>query len=150
MKYWIYSIFILLFKSGWAQLQPIGEWREHLPYNSAIDITADENKIYCATPYSLFTVDIIDNSIERLSRITGLNETGISAIQYDVLNKKLFIAYSNSNIDIIYRNDIFNVPDIMRDNVIGDKTIYGVYPYKSNYYLSTAWGLSLLMAINMR
>lgn len=144
MKYWIYSIFILLFKSGWAQLQPIGEWREHLPYNSAIDITADENKIYCATPYSLFTVDIIDNSIERLSRITGLNETGISAIQYDVLNKKLFIAYSNSNIDIIYRNDIFNVPDIMRDNVIGDKTIYGVYPYKSNYYLSTGLGVIII------
>ena len=47
-----------------------------------------------------------------MSRITGLNETGISTIQYDKANEKLLIAYTNSNIDIIYRNDIINIPDI--------------------------------------
>lgn len=144
MKYRLIILFVLLLKKGEAQLQPIGEWREHLPYNSAIDITADENKIYCATPYSLFTVDTRDNSIERLSRITGLSETGISAIQYDAINKKLFIAYSNSNIDIIYRNDIYNIPDIKRDNVIGDKTIYNIYPFGNNYYLSTGLGVIVI------
>ncbi len=46
-----------------------------------------------------------------MSRITGLSETGISAIHYDKTNEKLVVAYSNSNIDIIYRNDIINVPD---------------------------------------
>ena len=125
-------------------LPPIGLWREHLPYNSAIDVTAGDGKIYCATPYSLFSVTVADNSVERLSRVTGLNETGVSKIKYDEANKKLFIAYSNSNIDILYRNDIYNVPDIKRDNIIGDKNIYNIYPLGKNYYLSTGLGVVVI------
>ncbi len=129
---------------GQLPLPPVGQWREHLPYNSAIDVTAGGDKIWCATPYSLFSVNLLDNSIERQSRITGLNETGISAIKYDETNNKLFIAYSNSNIDIIYRNDIYNVPDIKQDNIIGDKNIYNIYPLGKNYYLSTGLGVIVI------
>ncbi|HEX7903301.1 MAG TPA: two-component regulator propeller domain-containing protein [Chitinophagaceae bacterium] len=125
-------------------IPPLGMWREHLPYNSAIDVTAGDNKVYCATPYSLFVVDETNNSVERLSRVTGLNETGVNTIKYDETSNKLFIAYSNSNIDIIYRNDIYNVPDIKRDNVIGDKSIYNIYPLNKNYYLSTGLGVIVI------
>lgn len=127
-------------------LPPIGQWREHLPYNSAIDVTAGDGKIYCATPYSLFTVDIADNGIERASRVSGLNETGISAIKYDAVSRKLFVAYSNSNIDIIYRNDIYNVPDIKRSTIIGDKKIYNIYPLANKFYLATGLGVVVVDA----
>jgi hypothetical protein len=123
---------------------PIGQWREHLPYNSAIDVTAGDGKVYCATPYSLFSVTTADNLVERYSRVSGLNETGISTIRFDESNHKLIIAYSNSNIDIIYRNDIYNVPDIKRDNIIGDKTIYNIYPLHRDYYLSTGLGVIVI------
>ncbi len=76
-----------------------------------------------------------------MSKITGLSETGISTIMYDEINQKLLIAYSNSNIDIIYRNDIFNIPEIKRENIIGDKTIFNIYPLNKNYYLSTGVGI---------
>jgi Two component regulator propeller len=125
---------------------PVGLWREHLPYNSAIDLAAGDGRVYCATPYSLFSVNLADNSIERFSRVTGLNETGINAIQYDAASEKLFIAYSNSNIDIIYRNDIYNVPDIKRSTIAGDKNIYNVYPLGKNYYLSTGLGVIVIDA----
>jgi len=123
---------------------PIGQWREHLPYNSAIDVTAGDGKVYCATPYSLFAVNIAANSIERFSRVTGLNETGVSAIKYDEANKKLLIAYSNSNIDIIYRNDIYNVPDIKRSAIVGDKSIYNIYVLGKNFYLCTGLGIIVI------
>lgn len=121
-------------------------WREHLPYNSTIDLAAGKGMIYAATPYSLFSVNLVDNSIERMSRITGLNETGISTICYDDAQDKLIIAYTNSNIDILHRNDIINIPDIKRDNIIGDKTIYRIYPLGNNYYLSTGLGIIVLDA----
>lgn len=76
-----------------------------------------------------------------MSRITGLSETGISTIHYDKTNEKLIIAYSNSNIDIIYRNDVINVPDLKRDNIPGDKNIYNIYSLGKNYYLSTGLGV---------
>lgn len=142
--FFIISFFIVLSLTAQLPLLPIGQWREHLPYNSAVDVTAGNGKVYCATSYSLFTVNTGDNSIERLSRVTGLNETGISAIKYDDANSKLIIAYSNSNIDIIYRNDIYNVPDIKRDNIIGDKNIYNIYPSGKNYYLSTGLGIVVI------
>jgi len=56
----------------------IGEWRDHLPYNNTISITADNNKIYCATPYSLFYYNKDDNSINRFTRVAGLSDIGIS------------------------------------------------------------------------
>ena len=146
MKYlFILSINVVsTFVVAQQALTPIGMWREHLPYKTAIDVTTSGNKIYAATPYSLFSVDLRENSIERFSEITGLSETGISCIQYDVVNEKLFIAYTNSNVDIIYRNDVFNIPDIKRDNIVGDKTINNVFSFNKNFYLSTGLGVIVI------
>ena len=123
---------------------PVGQWREHLPYNSAIDVTAGDGKVYCATPYSLFAVTVAGNIIERSSRVTGLNETGISVVSFDQANNKLFIAYSNSNVDIIYKNNIYNVPDIKRSATAGNKNIFNIYPLGKNYYLSTGLGIIVI------
>jgi ligand-binding sensor domain-containing protein len=123
---------------------PIGLWREYLPYNSVIDVAPAGNKIYAATPYSLFVVNNTSNAIERMSRITGLSETGISTINYDALNEKLLIAYNNSNIDILFQNKLINIPDIKRDNIIGNKNIYQIYPLGKNYYLSTGLGIIVI------
>jgi hypothetical protein len=140
----IIGIFLGLIVAAQQPLQPVGLWREHLPYNSAIDLAAAKDRIYCASPYSLFSVTTQDNTIERLSRVTGLSETGVSTIYYDATNDKLLIAYTNSNIDILYRNDIINLPDIKRDNIIGDKSIYSVFVSGNNYYLSTGLGIIVL------
>lgn len=76
-----------------------------------------------------------------MSRVTGLSETGVSAIAYDGVNEKLLIAYRSSNMDILYRNDIFNIPDIKLDNIAGDKTIYNVFSSGKYFYLSTGLGV---------
>ena len=127
-------------------LPPIGQWREHLPYNSSIDLAAGNGKIFAATPYSLFTVELADNSVERLSRISGLSETGISTIYYDSADQQLLIAYSNSNLDILVKNKLVNIPDIKRDNIIGDKSIYNIYRSGTVYFLSTGLGIILIDA----
>jgi len=44
-----------------AQQIAIGEWRDHLPYNTCIAVTEAENIIYCATLYNLFYYDKDDN-----------------------------------------------------------------------------------------
>jgi hypothetical protein len=85
------SLVILLLLSVSAAAQntfpAIGLWREHLPYQGTIDITASNSKIYAATPYSLFSVDIETKEIERFSTVSGLSETGVSAISYDAISK---------------------------------------------------------------
>lgn len=133
----------LTFFSSTAQNEfpPVGMWREHLPYNSAIDVASSNSIVFCATPYSLFTVDLEDNSIRRYSKVSGLSETGISTIAYDNIAERLVIAYSNSNIDLLTQSGVINIPDIKRDNIAGDKTIYNIYPYNKYYYLSSGLGV---------
>ena len=148
MRILIQIIFILhtIQAIGQPSPPPIGWWREHLPYSSAIDITAGNNRIYCATPYSLFSITPADLDIERLSRVTGLHETGISAISFDEAGEKLMIAYTNSNIDILFRNDIINIPSIKQDNITGNKSIYSIYSLGKNFYLSTGLGIIVIDA----
>ncbi|MBL0268752.1 MAG: hypothetical protein IPP99_08840 [Chitinophagaceae bacterium] len=134
-------LFCMLLASAQDPLPPIGEWRDQLPYHRAIAVQAGTDKIYTATPYSLFSLQTTDQSIDRFSRVNGLNETGISSIAYDPATEKLLIAYNNSNIDILHRLDVFNIPDLKRDNIIGDKTIYHIYPLNGLFYLSTGLGI---------
>lgn len=142
-----YILFTFL-SSGIAQdtIPPIGQWRDHLPYHSAIDVSAGNNKIFCATPYSVFSIDLVENSVSRMSKLNGLHETGVSAVRYNEVSDKLFIGYRNSNIDIVYRNDIFNIPEIKLDNIVGDKTIYNVFSSGKYFYLSTGLGVVVIDA----
>ncbi|HKC35424.1 MAG TPA: hypothetical protein VKB95_05150, partial [Chitinophagaceae bacterium] len=143
----LYTLFTFFSRAiSQDSIPPIGQWRDHLPYHSAIDVAAGNNKIFCATPYSVFNIDLSENSVTRMSKVSGLHETGVSAISYDGINNKLFIGYCNSNIDIIYHNDIFNVPDIKLDNIVGNKTIYNVFSSGKYFYLSTGLGIVVIDA----
>jgi hypothetical protein len=123
-----------------------GSWREHLPYNSATGVAASSNRIYAATPYSLFTVDPSTKEVSRLSRVSGLAETGIRTITFDPSSQKLFIAYTNSNIDVMDAAGMHNVPGLKRENIPGDKSIYHIYPDNTRAYLSTGLGVLVLNA----
>ncbi len=147
MKKILSLLFLIIFGSSWsmAQLQPIGQWREHLSYNQAIALTTTSNGLlYCATPYAIFSVDIKDNTIERFSKINGLHEVGVQTIQTDTAGDKLIIAYTNSNIDIIAGNKIYNIPDIKLKEISADKTINNIYSYNGLAYLSTGLGIIVL------
>ena len=125
---------------------PVGHWREHLPYGNAVDVTASANKIYAATPYSLFSIDPATNEVERFSKVSGLSEVGISKTNFDLASGKLIIAFTNSNIDVIDSKGIHNIPDLKREVTAGDKMIYHIYPANDLAYLSTGLGV---IVVNM-
>lgn len=139
---------LLLPFSCFAQntLPGVGLWREHLPYGNVIDVAASSTKVYAATPYSLFSVDIATKEIERFSTVSGLSETGVSAIAFDAATNKLFVAYTNSNVDVLDADGIENIPDIKRSVISGDKTVYHIYPDGARCYLSTGLGVIVLDA----
>jgi hypothetical protein len=125
-------------------LPAIGFWREHLPYVSTIDVTASSKKVYTATPYNIYSVDVSTKEIERFSTISGLSETGISTIKYDPVSNKLYVGYTNSNIDIIDEKKINNIPGLKRQTISGDKSIYHFFPDNDICYVSTGLGVLVL------
>jgi hypothetical protein len=142
----IFLLFLSPLAYGQNSFPPIGSWREHLPYQGAQDVTASEQNIYCATPYSLFRINLATKEVERLSKVSGLSETGINTIRYDATGKKLYIAYTNSNIDVLDDKGIHNIPDLKREAIAGDKNIYQIYPSGNRCYLSTGLGVIVLDA----
>ncbi len=132
--------FMLLLSRSEAQLQP-GYWNEHLPYYQAKEVVDAGDKIYCATDQGLFFFDKTDNSLEKITRIQGLSDVGVSTIFYLDSFEALIVAYTNSNIDLIKGSTIVNVPDIRNKIMAGNKTINRIYTWEDRVYLACGFGI---------
>ena len=120
----------------------IGNWRTHLPYHKVIAVEPINNKIYAATDYELFFYDTEDNSINILNKINGLNDIGISTIRYNESQHKLFIAYTNANVDLIDSDgNITNMSDIKDKNIVGNKKINNVFFDGDLAYVACGFGI---------
>lgn len=119
-------------------LEPIGNWREHLPYQHCIQVLS-ANKIYAATDDAIFSVS--SNEITRYTKITGLNDMGISVMAWDSTTAQLVIAYTNSNVDILKGSIVKNLGDIKRSNISANKTINQIFCSKGVAYLSAGLGV---------
>jgi ligand-binding sensor domain-containing protein len=120
----------------------IGNWRTHLPYQKVIGVEPIGNKIYAATQYELFYYDTQDNSINILNKINGLSDIGISTIGYNESQRKLFVAYTNANVDLIdYNGNIHNMSDIKDKNIVGNKSINHVYFQGDLAYVACGFGI---------
>ncbi len=128
----------------------IGHWRTHLPYKKAIDVVRVGTVTYVATPYNLFTYNSEDNSIERIDKVKGLHDVGVSKIAYHRPTQSMIIAYSNTNIDILYDDGtVRNIPDIKNKEIMGNKTINNIVFKGDMAYLSCGFGIIVLDMIKL-
>ncbi len=123
---------------------PIGTFRSHLPYKSFHSVASTSDYIYAATDKSLMLLKKSDREVSSWSKIDGLSEVGISMIYYSKENDVLIIAYSNSNLDFIKNDKLFNVADIKNKQLIGSKKINNIYVSEDIAYLSCAFGVVLI------
>lgn len=121
----------------------IGEWQSHLPYYETKVVTQSEEKVYYATQESIMIFDKEDGTIDFLTRIEGLSQTGIRTILYDDANEQLIIAYKNNVLDFVTKDAVFTITDIRdKADILGDKTIYDMYIKDGEVlYLATGFGL---------
>ena len=123
----------------------IGSWKTHISYTNISQITQSQDKIYGISTGALFSVGKNDNIIETYSKTYGLNDNNIHIIEYSDFNNLLFIAYNNSNIDLMTEyGDIVNISDIYRKNMSGSKQINHIYFYNNYAYLACDFGITIL------
>ena len=135
---------ILFFNHLVAQPLALGQWRDELVYRNAYGVTASANKVYCATDLSMYSVDIADLSLQKLTTVNGLSDVQTRLVAYSQEHDLLVICYSNSNIDIMKNGEIINISDIQRKSIVGDKAIYNIY-LRGNYaYLACGFGIVVL------
>ena len=143
-KLFLTLIILINFVCANGQNTPIYNWQEHLSYQSAKLILEVENTIYCATENGLYYYNKDDYTINRLSKVIGLSDIGITAISYDNENKIIIIAYENCNIDLIKDENIININDIKLKEVFGEKKVNNIIVKDRVAYLSCTFGLLLI------
>ena len=121
----------------------IGHWRTHLPYQKVIGVEPIGDKIYAATEFELFYYDTQDGgSINILNKINGLSDIGISTMRYNESQRKLFVAYSNANVDLIdNEGNVTNMSDIKDKNIVGNKNINHVFFHGDLAYVACGFGI---------
>lgn len=140
MRIILLSLWIVLSFSSWGQME-VGAWREHLPYSQTIDVTYGDGVVYCATPFSVFSFNTNDNSIERISKVNLLTGSDISAIHYDESSSTLIVAYESGNIDLVKKGTTFRLADIVQSNVFGSKRVNEILVNDGLAYLSCGFGI---------
>ena len=135
-------IIILLFCSQLICGQkPVGSWADHLSYYTAKNVAIAPGIVYASTGSSLIVYNMSSNEITRLSKVQGLTETGISSIAWSSEQNALVIAYTSTNIDILKNKTVFNIPDIKRKYITGNKMIYRIKTRGKYAYLACSFGI---------
>jgi hypothetical protein len=134
-------LFFCCFFQLLAQDIAIGQWRDHLAYNRATSVAIAGEKVYCAADGNLFLFDKRDGTTQRQTKVEGLSDVGAKKVAYSKAEKTLVVVYSNTNIDLITDNEIYNLPDIKNKNFAGDKTINNVFVLDQFAYLACGFGI---------
>lgn len=144
MRLLVFLILILLSRPASSQIPPIGQWREHLPWNNAIQVAARSQDIIAATPYGIFFYDMQESAFRRLSKVNGLSDIGVSAMALDSVTGKTVVVYRNSNVDILDGSRTINIPDIRISNAPGDKSVSRALALNNTAWLSSGTGVLVL------
>jgi hypothetical protein len=139
-------LFCCLFLSSlniWGQT-PVGTWSDHLVYSKALNLAVGSEEVFASTGSSLIVFNKEYSELRKLSRVNGLSETIISTIAFSEEYNILVIAYSNTNIDILKNNIIYNIPDIRLKYIPGEKEINKIRIRGEYAYLACSFGIVLI------
>ena len=122
----------------------IGKWRDHFSFRTAYRVIPAKERIYVQGALGLFYYDIEDYTINKFTKVEGLSDVGISTIAYDNETDYLAVAYTNSNFDLVHNDRVYNLSDIKRSDISGNKAIYSIRFRKGKAYLSCGFGVAVI------
>ena len=129
--------------------RPVSTWKDYFPYSEVLEaITGSDGQgddiAYGRTEFAVFKVHSETNLVTRYSQVQGLSQSNPTAIGlYETLDI-LLVGYENGNLDLVSTSGIFNMPDILNSNLIGDKSIRAIYVIENFAYLACAFGVVVI------
>ena len=122
----------------------VGKWRDCLDYSMVLHVEPAGRYVYAAARGGLFCYDTVSEVLTRMNKTTGLSDAGIATMAYDTASRTLVIAYNNSNIDLVKDGKVYNLSDIKRSGIGGDKSIYRIRFFDGKAWLATGFGVVLI------
>lgn len=145
-RFWyLLMVGCLVFGDVQAQVRQLGTWKSYLPYQASVAVCDAGDKVFSASSKSLFSYDKSTGEIRTYDKATGLSDMAIKTMNYDPSSEVLAVAYTNSNIDLIFHEtDIYNIADIKAQNSSGAVGINDISFYNGKCYISSDIGISVI------
>ena len=140
----IFSLLALALPVSKAQVSnDLGVWVDHLPYSRGVDVVAEDKIIYLASEQGVFFLDLRDRVIQRLSKVNGLNDVGITNLEFSEEYQTFLVGYENGNLDLFTKNlEVTNYPDILlSSNYSGLKRINQIITRDKFAYIASDFGI---------
>ena len=139
----LYAILLCAFSAA-AHAARIGEWTVFPAYKNATRNVVAGEWVYSLSSSNLYRYHAATGEVQLFSRQNGLNDAGISHIDYCRAEKCLVIVYENANIDLLYDNgDVTNIPQL-RDSELADKAVNNLDVEGSQAYIALSGGVEVV------
>ena len=143
----LFGAFVLTFAAT-AQIQPVGQWRSHLPYRLSTHVVQAGPWVFVASGSGLFRYHADEKYVEPLTKVEGLTDVDITSLAYDPVTDWVVVGYRNGNLDLIRNEKIVNVPELVRSSLYpGKKKVNHIHcgapgtPRAGRALLSTDFGI---------
>ncbi|MBO5720703.1 MAG: hypothetical protein J6R61_04175 [Bacteroidales bacterium] len=122
------------------------EWQTYSAFDAPQQVIEGKDCIYILSDGYLYSYDKEYAELAEINRNNYLYDTEITLIKYDVIKDMLVIAYANSNVDILYKDETYNIPYIKEAIMTTSKKINNInfLPERDEIYLSTDFGIVIV------
>lgn len=132
---------------GEAQImQPIGQWRAHVPFGHGIQVDVSGGEIIYASKYGICTFDPLQKEYSIKTKGQGLSDLPIQFIKKDPVSSQLLVVYENGNMDLLHGDQTSNLPDLYLKQTTSIKRIYDAVWIGNEIYLATSLGVVVVNA----
>ena len=119
----------------------VGTWRTHFSYRDARIVQITDSKVFCAVGHGFFSRDLTTGTTRKLSKIDGLSDVRVTAMDYASSLRVLIIGYESGVIDLVFDDRILGITDIASSNLNRDKRINDITVNETNAYIASDFGV---------
>ncbi len=118
------------------------KWAIYPSYSNITEIEPAGNYTFALASGNIFSYNIKDGSLTTYDKATCLSDVDICHIAWVNSSKKLVIAYTNGNIDLLENNgNVTNISDLYTKNMTADKSVNNIYVKGIYAYMSLPFGI---------
>lgn len=122
----------------------IGQWRSHLPNTNLVALVEGGGRVYAASSTAAFSYDPATGEVDLLNKTNALNDVGIEGLAWNGALSTLLVHYSNGAVDLVKDGVSWNIGDIKRSSMIGNKGVYCAFMDGTTAYLGCGFGIVVL------
>lgn len=125
-----------------SQTDYSNRWEDFYSYNNVKDFIIVDEIIYALTDNAVFSYNLNNDEIEKLSSVNGLSGETTSAIHFNLANRRLVIGYETGLIEVLNEDGTIHIAaDIVNFNQAGEKRISHISEHNNKLYLSTPFAI---------